>query len=186
MSPLAVLKQEQDSGRQISGLPGGRKEASWSNLWAEFRGQRQVSDCHAQSTQHKADRVAIGNGSESESRLVLSNSLQLHGLNSPVQNTGVGSLSLLQWILPTQESTGVSCIAGGFFTNWALRVETKWHFVLKKILILKMCGDMLGKQFRLTNRYEIAHFTKWSKFGKLHKIIKPWVLISWTLRPVKF
>ena len=26
MSPLAVLKQEQDSGRQISGLPGGREE----------------------------------------------------------------------------------------------------------------------------------------------------------------
>ena len=32
------------------------------------------------------------------------------------KNTGVGSLSLLQCIFPTQESnrTGVSCIAGGF------------------------------------------------------------------------
>ena len=40
---------------------------------------------------------------------VMSNSLQPHGLyspwNSPGQNTGVGSLSLLQWIFPTQEST---------------------------------------------------------------------------------
>ena len=88
-----------------------------------------------------------------------------HGLhspwNSPGQNTGVGSLSLLQGIFPTQGSnpgllhctrilyqlshkgsprtlecvaypfsrgsswprnrTGVSCIAGGFFTNWAIR-----------------------------------------------------------------
>ena len=81
--------------------------------------------------------------------------------NSPGQNTGVGSLSLLQGIFPTQGSnpglphcrqilypvepqgslrilewvaypfssgsswprnrTGVSCIAGGFFTNWAIR-----------------------------------------------------------------
>ena len=44
--------------------------------------------------------------SESESRSVMSNSLRPHGLytlwNSPGQNTGVGSLSLLQWIFPTQ------------------------------------------------------------------------------------
>ena len=59
--------------------------------------------------------------SESESRSVMSDPLQPHGLNSPWnspgQNAGVGSLSLLQWIFPTQESKGVSCIAGGFFTN---------------------------------------------------------------------
>ena len=45
--------------------------------------------------------------SESESFLVMSHSLRPHGLyspwNSPVQNTGVGSLSLLQGIFPTQE-----------------------------------------------------------------------------------
>ena len=45
---------------------------------------------------------------KSESHSVMSNSLQLHGLyspqNSPGQNTGVGSLSLLQGIFPTQES----------------------------------------------------------------------------------
>ena len=49
--------------------------------------------------------VAVG---ESESHSVLSDSLQPHGLyrpwNSPGQNTGVGSLSLLQGIFPTQES----------------------------------------------------------------------------------
>jgi len=52
---------------------------------------------------------------------VMSNSLQPHGLysvwNSPGQNTGVGSCSLLQEIFPTQ----VSCIAGKFFTSWATR-----------------------------------------------------------------
>ena len=101
----------------------------------------------------------------SESPSVVSDSLQPHGWyspwNSPGQNTGVGSLSLLQGIFPTQESdpglphcrwilyqlshkgnwrilgwvaypfssrsspprnqTGVSCIAGRFFTNWAIR-----------------------------------------------------------------
>ena len=44
----------------------------------------------------------------SESRSVVSNSLRPHGLyspwTSPGQNTGVGSLSLLQGIFPTQGS----------------------------------------------------------------------------------
>ena len=96
---------------------------------------------------------------------VVSNSMWPHGLyslwNSPGQNTGVGSLSLLHGIVPTQgpnpclphckqilyqlshkrsprilewiaypfsrgsswprNPTMVSCIAGGFFTNWAIR-----------------------------------------------------------------
>ena len=46
--------------------------------------------------------------SESESRSVVSDSLRPHGLyspwNSPGRNTGVGSLSLLQGIFPTQGS----------------------------------------------------------------------------------
>ena len=33
------------------------------------------------------------------------------------KNTGLGSLSLLQWIFLTQKSNRVSCIAGGLFTN---------------------------------------------------------------------
>ena len=103
--------------------------------------------------------------SESETCSVVSDSLWPHGLyspwNSPGHNTGMGSLSLLQGIFPTQGSnpglphckkilyqlshqgsprilewvayplsrgsswprnwTGVSHIAGRFFTNWALR-----------------------------------------------------------------
>ena len=46
--------------------------------------------------------------SESEGHSVVSDSLQPYGLyslwNSPGQNTGVGSLSLLQGIFPTQGS----------------------------------------------------------------------------------
>ena len=96
---------------------------------------------------------------------LVSDSLQPHGVyspwNSPGQNTGVGSLSFLQGIFPTQGSnlglprcrrilcqlshkgsprilewiaypfsrgssrprnqTRVTCIAGKFFTNWAVR-----------------------------------------------------------------
>ena len=109
----------------------------------------------------------------------MSDSLQSHGLyspwNSPGQNTGVGSLSLLQGIFPTQGSnpglphcrrilyqlshegsprilewvaypfssgsswprnwTGVSCIAGRFFTNWAIKEAhncyIKIHYMLQ-------------------------------------------------------
>ena len=97
----------------------------------------------------------------------MSDFLWPHGLyspwNSPGQNTGVGSLSLLQGIFPTQglnpgllhcmwilyqlshkgsprtlewvaypfssrsswprNGTGVPCIVGGFFTNWAIRED---------------------------------------------------------------
>ena len=63
--------------------------------------------------------------SESESCSVVSDSLQPHGLyspwNSPGQNTGVGSLSFLQRIFPTQGSNPGLCTAGRFFTNWAIR-----------------------------------------------------------------
>ena len=53
-------------------------------------------------------------------------SLWPHRLNSPWnslgQNTGVGGLSLLQGIFPTQgDQTQVSLIAGGFFTTWSTR-----------------------------------------------------------------
>ena len=37
------------------------------------------------------------------------------------KNTGMGSLSLLQWNSQPRNWTGVSCIAGGFFTSWATR-----------------------------------------------------------------
>ena len=42
-------------------------------------------------------------------------------LNSPGQNTGVGSLSLLQGIFQPRDWTQVSCFAGRFFTSWATR-----------------------------------------------------------------
>ena len=46
------------------------------------------------------------------------------------KNTGVGSLSLLHGTFPTQNQTGVSCIAGGFFTNSVKRGFKHHHFSL--------------------------------------------------------
>ena len=69
--------------------------------------------------------TSSGNG-ESESHSVMSDSLWPHGLhslwNSAGQNTGVGSLSLLQGIFPTQELN-----PGGFFTSWATRGAQKYR-----------------------------------------------------------
>ena len=127
----------------------------------------------------------------------MSNSLQPHGLyrpwNSPDQNTGVGSLSLLQRIFPTQglnpgllhcwqilfqlshqgspklldwvtylfsrgssgsrNQTRVSCIAGRFFTNWAIREACTsikvnfikgWHiYTMEYSSSMKRCWYML-------------------------------------------
>ena len=107
----------------------------------------------------------------SVTRSVMSYCEQPHGLysprHSPGQNTGVGGLSLLQGIFPTQglipglphcgwilyqlshkgsprilewiaypfssrsspprNQTGVSCIAGGLFTNWVTRERWRAH-----------------------------------------------------------
>ena len=63
---------------------------------------------HSRKPSHRHVCVEFWNFSESESRSVVSDSLWLHGLynpwNSPGQNTGVGSLSLLQGIFPTEGS----------------------------------------------------------------------------------
>ena len=63
--------------------------------------------------------------SENESHSVVSNSLQPHRLyspwNSPGQNAGVGSRSLLQEIFPTQEENQGLPYCKQFFTSWATK-----------------------------------------------------------------
>ena len=58
--------------------------------------------------------------------------------NSPGQNTGVGSLSLLQGSSQPRDRTQVSHIAGRFFTSWATREGLK-HFT-KENLFHKKSG----------------------------------------------
>ena len=113
--------------------------------------------------------------------------------NFPGQNTGVGSLSLLQGIFPTQglnpslpnyrqilyqlsykgsprilewvaypfsresswprNQAGVSCIAGRFFTNWAIKEtqsqEPKSHLIL--------CHILLQQRIEISNMHTHTH-----------------------------
>ena len=84
----------------------------WERLEAGGEGDNRGWDgwMHHRLNEHEFEQAP--GDSESESRSVLSDSLRLHGLyspwNSPGQNTGVGSLSLLQGIFPTQGSN--SCL----------------------------------------------------------------------------
>ena len=68
--------------------------------------------------------------SESESCLVTSSPW-----NSPGRNTGVGSLTLLQRSSWPRNWTGVSCIAVGFFNNWAIK-ELRPQIKLKLTAII--------------------------------------------------
>ena len=83
--------------------------------------------------------ISLGQGflkSESESCLVVSSFLGTHGLynpwNSPGQNTKVGSLPLLQWIFPTQES------AQGLLYCRRILYQLSYHGFLRKINFLIM------------------------------------------------
>ena len=69
---------------------------------------------------------------ESESCSVMSDSLWPHGLlspwNSPSQNTGVGSHSLLQVIFPTQGLNPGLPHCRRFFTRWATREAQSYRY----------------------------------------------------------
>ena len=141
---------------------------------------------------------------ESESCSVESNSLWPHRLynpwNSPGQNTGVGSFSLLQGIFPThglnpgllhcrqilyqlsykgssrilewvtypfssrfsqpRNWTGVPCIAGGFFSNWAIREA--WYICIchiKKKMWYMSWVELIWVEFSrsVVNPWTTAH-----------------------------
>ena len=72
-----------------------------------------------QGNKERKDISNMDEGYESESLSVVSGSLQPRGLyrpwNSPGQNTGVGSRSLLQGIFPNQRVN--FHVTGSFFTS---------------------------------------------------------------------
>ena len=65
-------------------------------------------------------KVKVTQSHESDIRLFVT-PRTLQSWNSPSQNTGMGSLSLLQGIFPTQGPNPGLRIAGGFFISWATR-----------------------------------------------------------------
>ena len=90
--------------------PSSEQVASWSSCaWGSKLGMGGGTESGASSRSswriHQNFEITLR---VCESCSVVSNSLQPHGLyspwNSPGQNTGVGSLSLLQGIFPTQRS----------------------------------------------------------------------------------
>ena len=101
----------------------------------------------------------------------MSDSLRPLGLyspwNSPGQNTGVGSLSLLQGIFPTQ----VSCTVGRFFTNWATGKPVFNKEICPKGSHLKINITLLTSSFllnpavsfSLSSCYSLMN--KWSTFS---------------------
>ena len=84
--------------------------------------------------------------SESEDHSVISNSLQPHGQyspwNCPGQNTGVGSLSLLQNIFPTQVSNPGLPHCGQIFSQLSHKGSPEPHWVTSSFCIDKagLCG----------------------------------------------
>ena len=74
----------------------------------------------------EVDSLSWNRHEVSESHSVISDSLQPHGLyspwNSPGQNTGAGSLCLLQGSSQPRDRIWVSRIAGEFFISWATRI----------------------------------------------------------------
>ena len=134
-------------------------------------GYNEVSNSYSQvSTFGKLSRQKW-----SESRSVMSDSVKRHGLyspwNSPGHNTGVGSLSLLQGIFPTQDWTQVSGIAGGFFTSWTTREALKrekvkgflfylipwfWYFISVPLTSLSL-------YLYVTELWTLMYLTEYSK-----------------------
>ena len=112
---------------------------------------------------------------DSESRSVVSDSLRPHGLysswNSLGQNTGVGSHSLLQGILPIQ---------GGFFTSWVTRKPKNTGvgslFLLQQILLTQELnqGLLIANRFftswaiREALKYELKHAARHQKNKTKH------------------
>ena len=140
----------------------------------------------------------------------LCNPMDCRPWNSPDQNTGVGNLSLLQRIFPTQGSNpglphcrrilsqlshkgsqrilewaaypfssrsspsqeSNRCIAGGFFTNWAIREAPKQPICHQKMNALKRVSVCICREiyryrhvkFRVSLKGNSDTCQKWMKF----------------------
>ena len=68
-----------------------------------------------------------------------------------LSHQGVGSLSLLQQIVRPRNRIRVSCIAGGFFTNWAIReAQGAWVLIFNFWLKIPPITNLPIESFLLT------------------------------------
>ena len=125
---------------------------------------------------------------------VVSDSLWPHGLyspwNSPGQNTGVNSLSLLQGSSQPGDRTQLSCTGGGFFTSWA----TLWCDDRKEkwCLWLTSCSIYISQGHKATHhsktqataRSVSGHSRVWSSSRYacpgMPSVKSPWALLAET------
>ena len=106
---------------------------------------------------------------ESESHSVLSDSLRLRGLYSPWnsagQNTGVGSLSVLQGIFPTQGSNlSLLHCRQTLYQLSHQRSPSYWHSHCFKLVILWETVDMVK--------------WKWKLLSCVRLFVTPWTIQS--------
>ena len=106
--PTPLFLPEASRGQRS--LAGYSHEVSKSGTW--------LSDWeHTHLNRHGSEK------SENGSRSFMSDSLWPHGLNTPRHE--ILQARILEWVaLPfsrASSQTGISCIAGRFFTNWATR-----------------------------------------------------------------
>ena len=98
--------------------------------------------------------------SESEGCSVMANSLQPHGLytpwNSPGQNTGVGSLSLLQGIFPTQESNQVLLHCRRILHQLNYKVSTFGKVIFHKVLNCFSCVRLLATPWTVVHQSPLS------------------------------
>ena len=71
------------------------------------------------------------------------------------QNTGVGSLSLLQGSSQPRIQTGVPCIVGGFFINWAIKLKVK---------VAQSCPTLCDPMDHTVNEILQARILEWIAF----------------------
>ena len=115
--------------------------------------------------------------SGSESHSVVSDSLGPYGLyspwNSPGQNIGVCSLSLLQVISQPRNQTQVSCIAGRFLTSWATRKALK--NLLTKV---KQESEKVGLKLSIQKTKIIAFgpIASWKIDGEIMETVRNFIL----------
>ena len=92
------------------------------------------------------------------SRSVMSDSLQFHGLyspwNSPAQNTGVGSLSLLQRIFPTQGSNPGLPHCRRIFYQLSHKGSPVLNRTLKNLWVLEQLSSLLLQVIICKNKLE--------------------------------
>ena len=98
--------------------------------------------------------------SESEGCSVMANSLQPRGLyspwNSPGQNPGVGSLSLLQGIFPTQESNRVLLHCRWILHQQNYKVSTFGKVIFHKVLNCFSCVRLLATPWTVVRQSPLS------------------------------